>query len=85
MVPTRCDSRTENHHAVPLRQLRPRGTGDSYAGMASSSPLDIATGLDTVLAPESSCIHHYLRHPQTEADHAQAMANAIAMTEAEPW
>ena len=28
---------------------------------------------------------HYLQHPQTEADHAQAMANAIAMTEAEPW
>lgn len=28
---------------------------------------------------------HYLRHPQTEADHAQAMANAIALTEAEPW
>ena len=28
---------------------------------------------------------HYMRHPQTEADRAQAMANAIAMTEAEPW
>ena len=28
---------------------------------------------------------HYLRHPQTGADHAQAMANAIALTEAEPW
>ena len=28
---------------------------------------------------------HYLRHPQTEADHAQAMANAIALTEAESW
>ena len=28
---------------------------------------------------------HHLQHPQTEADHAQARANAIAMTEAEPW
>ena len=28
---------------------------------------------------------HYLQHPQTEADHSQARANAIAMTEAEPW
>ena len=28
---------------------------------------------------------HYLRHPQTGADHAQAMANAIALTEAESW
>ena len=28
---------------------------------------------------------HYLQHPQTEADHAQAMANAIALTEAESW
>lgn len=28
---------------------------------------------------------HYLRHPQTEADHAQAMANAIALTDAESW
>lgn len=28
---------------------------------------------------------HYLQHPQTEADHAQAMANAVALTEAEPW
>ena len=28
---------------------------------------------------------HYLQNPQTEADHSQARANAIAMTEAEPW
>ena len=28
---------------------------------------------------------HYLRHPQSDADHAQAMANAIALTEAESW
>ena len=28
---------------------------------------------------------HYLQHPQTEADHAQAMANAIALTDSEPW
>ena len=28
---------------------------------------------------------HYLQHPQTEADHAQAIANAIALTEAESW
>ena len=28
---------------------------------------------------------HYLRNPQTEADRAQAMANAVALTEAESW
>jgi len=28
---------------------------------------------------------HYRQHPQTEADRAQAIANAIALTEAEPW
>ena len=27
----------------------------------------------------------YRHRPQTEADHAQARANAIALTEAEPW
>ena len=27
----------------------------------------------------------YRHHPQTEADHTQARANAIALTEAEPW
>ena len=28
---------------------------------------------------------HYLRNPQTEADRAQAMANAVALTDAESW
>ena len=27
----------------------------------------------------------YRHRPQTEADHAQAQANAIALTDAEPW
>lgn len=28
---------------------------------------------------------HYLQNPQTEADRVQAMANAVALTEAESW
>lgn len=67
-----------------IDELVREGIGDSRSSVIRQSVHHLADSVRRARVG-ASIAQSYRERPQTRADDALAMANAIAMTEAEPW
>lgn len=79
-VPTRFSSR----QIETIDRLVAAGIGDTRSAVIRRAVEHLAESVERARIGESIA-DSYRAQPQTADDDAQAMANAIAMTEAEPW
>lgn len=79
-VPTRF---TDEELAL-IDQLVTKGIGDSRSAVIRRSVHHLADAVHRAQIG-AAIAHSYREQPQSSEDDALAMANAIAMTEAEPW
>ena len=79
-VPTRFSSR----QIETIDRLVAAGIGDTRSAVIRRAVEHLAESIERAHIGKSIA-DSYRAQPQTVEDDAQAMANAIAMTEAEPW
>ena len=79
-VPTRFSSR----QIETIDRLVAAGVGDTRSAVIRRAVEHLAESVERARIGRSIA-DSYRAQPQTVDDDAQAMANAIAMTEAEPW
>ncbi len=79
-VPTRFSSR----QIETIDRLVAAGIGDTRSAVIRRAVEHLAESVERARIGKSIA-DSYRTQPQTVDDDAQAMANAIAMTEAEPW
>ena len=79
-VPTRF---TDAELAL-IDELVAKGIGNSRSAVIRRGVLHLADAVRRAQIGEAIA-RSYREHPQSPEDDALAMANAIAMTEAEPW
>ncbi|MDE0652666.1 MAG: hypothetical protein OXI26_03345 [bacterium] len=80
MVPTRFSSR----QIETIDRLVSAGIGDTRSAVIRLAVEHLAESVERARVGKAIA-DSYQAQPQTVDDDVQAMANAIAMTEAEPW
>jgi Arc/MetJ-type ribon-helix-helix transcriptional regulator len=83
-VTTPVPTRFSDEELATIDRLVSHGVGENRSAVIRRA-VDLLDDAVRRTRIGESIAESYRRQPQSDADDAMAMANAIAMTEAEPW